>query len=163
MEISRNQPCPCGSGKKYKRCCSGKDRMSAARARSERLLVPGFGPLPARARADEEALDMASDGFEARERRVGMANAMMRFAEPLLKEAGDNPASQEKALTLAGVFWNMAIVDDGDYRAEFLSVLMGPEGPCTTEEDRQYLREMAERMILRHKEMFPGLHRIRVH
>ncbi len=82
MEISRNQPCPCGSGKKYKRCCSGKDRMSAARARSERLLVPGFGPLPARARADEEALDMASDGFEARERRGGGGEGQMGVAGP---------------------------------------------------------------------------------
>ena len=23
-KIGRNDPCPCGSGKKYKRCCSGK-------------------------------------------------------------------------------------------------------------------------------------------
>ncbi len=23
-KISRNDPCPCGSGKKYKRCCEGK-------------------------------------------------------------------------------------------------------------------------------------------
>lgn len=23
--VSRNAPCPCGSGKKYKRCCLGKD------------------------------------------------------------------------------------------------------------------------------------------
>jgi len=23
-KIGRNQPCPCGSGKKYKRCCAGK-------------------------------------------------------------------------------------------------------------------------------------------
>jgi uncharacterized protein YecA (UPF0149 family) len=22
-KIGRNQPCPCGSGKKYKRCCGG--------------------------------------------------------------------------------------------------------------------------------------------
>lgn len=22
--VSRNSPCPCGSGKKYKRCCEGK-------------------------------------------------------------------------------------------------------------------------------------------
>jgi hypothetical protein len=26
MEISRNQLCPCGSGKKYKRCCMGKEK-----------------------------------------------------------------------------------------------------------------------------------------
>lgn len=25
MKIGRNDPCPCGSGKKYKKCCLGKD------------------------------------------------------------------------------------------------------------------------------------------
>jgi hypothetical protein len=24
MNIGRNDPCPCGSGKKYKKCCEGK-------------------------------------------------------------------------------------------------------------------------------------------
>ena len=24
-KLSRNAPCPCGSGKKYKHCCHGKD------------------------------------------------------------------------------------------------------------------------------------------
>ncbi|HHX32016.1 MAG TPA: SEC-C domain-containing protein, partial [Bacteroidales bacterium] len=26
-KIGRNDPCPCGSGKKYKKCCLGKDEM----------------------------------------------------------------------------------------------------------------------------------------
>jgi len=26
MTIGRNDPCPCGSGKKYKRCCSEKQQ-----------------------------------------------------------------------------------------------------------------------------------------
>ena len=30
MGIGRNEPCPCGSGKKYKKCCLGKERQSAA-------------------------------------------------------------------------------------------------------------------------------------
>jgi len=25
-KIGRNEPCPCGSGKKYKKCCINKDR-----------------------------------------------------------------------------------------------------------------------------------------
>ncbi|MGA2149698.1 MAG: SEC-C metal-binding domain-containing protein [Bryobacteraceae bacterium] len=29
-KIGRNQPCPCGSGKKYKRCCLGKPLTAAA-------------------------------------------------------------------------------------------------------------------------------------
>lgn len=27
-KIGRNSPCPCGSGKKYKKCCMGKDKIS---------------------------------------------------------------------------------------------------------------------------------------
>ena len=29
-KIGRNEPCPCGSGKKYKRCCLGKPQATAA-------------------------------------------------------------------------------------------------------------------------------------
>jgi hypothetical protein len=25
-KVGRNDPCPCGSGKKYKRCCEARDR-----------------------------------------------------------------------------------------------------------------------------------------
>jgi SEC-C motif-containing protein len=29
-KIGRNDPCPCGSGKKYKHCCLGKSSAAAA-------------------------------------------------------------------------------------------------------------------------------------
>jgi len=29
MKVGRNQPCPCGSGKKYKKCCRIKEKMSS--------------------------------------------------------------------------------------------------------------------------------------
>jgi hypothetical protein len=29
MKIGRNDPCPCGSGKKYKKCCWEKDEAAA--------------------------------------------------------------------------------------------------------------------------------------
>ena len=31
-KIGRNDPCPCGSGKKYKRCCMDRDRRGAGEA-----------------------------------------------------------------------------------------------------------------------------------
>jgi len=31
--IGRNDPCPCGSGKKYKQCCLAKDEAKAREAR----------------------------------------------------------------------------------------------------------------------------------
>ena len=30
-QVGRNEPCPCGSGKKYKQCCLEKDEASRAR------------------------------------------------------------------------------------------------------------------------------------
>jgi len=38
MKVGRNDPCPCGSGRKYKHCCYDKDlekRQEAARAAAE--------------------------------------------------------------------------------------------------------------------------------
>ena|ERR1051326_4089562 len=37
--IDRNAPCPCGSGKKYKKCCAWKDATAAAAARIASLPV----------------------------------------------------------------------------------------------------------------------------
>ncbi len=34
-KAGRNDPCPCGSGKKYKKCCEGKQQS----ARSSRAMV----------------------------------------------------------------------------------------------------------------------------
>jgi hypothetical protein len=31
----RNEPCDCGSGRKYKQCCLAKDEAAAAKARAE--------------------------------------------------------------------------------------------------------------------------------
>jgi hypothetical protein len=31
--VGRNEPCPCGSGRKYKHCCLGKDEVAAREAR----------------------------------------------------------------------------------------------------------------------------------
>ena len=34
-KIGRNEPCPCGSGKKYKKCCFGKDDVTTAERERE--------------------------------------------------------------------------------------------------------------------------------
>ena len=40
-DVGRNDPCPCGSGKKFKRCCLGKDSPASAFTRSERQAALG--------------------------------------------------------------------------------------------------------------------------
>jgi hypothetical protein len=51
MSVGRNDPCPCGSGKKYKKCCLAKDEAAARqayaqRAEAQREIVQSFAPLP---------------------------------------------------------------------------------------------------------------------
>src|SRR5215510_13414185 len=60
-KLSRNDPCPCGSGKKYKRCCLNKDSsdMTQLASTSPDLLRPaalrlaGSSHVPAIACDDE--------------------------------------------------------------------------------------------------------------
>ena len=37
MRIGRNQPCPCGSGAKYKKCCLNKKPEPKPKARAKKL------------------------------------------------------------------------------------------------------------------------------
>jgi hypothetical protein len=38
--IGRNEPCPCGSGKKYKKCCYDKDRQRLLESSAVAGLTP---------------------------------------------------------------------------------------------------------------------------
>lgn len=40
MSVARNAACPCGSGKKYKKCCLGND-SSDVLARNQRAMILG--------------------------------------------------------------------------------------------------------------------------
>ena len=44
--IGRNDPCPCGSGKKYKHCCLAADEQRAAMRRSQAPAADSPDPLP---------------------------------------------------------------------------------------------------------------------
>jgi tetratricopeptide (TPR) repeat protein len=54
--IGRNDPCPCGSGKKYKKCCEGKASTPARSPGPLSPLAPPQGPF------DEDNLDELSNG-----------------------------------------------------------------------------------------------------
>ena len=43
VEIGRNEPCPCGSGKKFKKCCLGKDEDALIAPVGARSSVPAVG------------------------------------------------------------------------------------------------------------------------
>lgn len=62
-KIGRNDPCPCGTGQKYKRCCLPRDEAAAAAARAATRAHETDGVAPATViGADEDGLDAASNG-----------------------------------------------------------------------------------------------------
>jgi len=62
-KVGRNQPCPCGSGKKYKHCCLSQDRASGAQAGRQAPQRPPNG-LP------EYGLFFAEDDLDKLSNRV---------------------------------------------------------------------------------------------
>jgi hypothetical protein len=55
-KVGRNEPCPCGSGKKYKKCCEPRDQ-ELSREQSRRAATESFAAI---ARALAEDMELAS-------------------------------------------------------------------------------------------------------
>jgi tetratricopeptide (TPR) repeat protein len=129
----RNDPCPCGSGKKYKQCCNVKDQVEQAKAQQAmedmRIELGGLRP----------------------------AEAMVRFARPLLSLA-QNEASLKTFMNLAQVCWNLSLMPPSERQQALETAVDGlkldPQGSALQ-------RTMLEMMIERHEQLFPLMHRTR--
>lgn len=136
-KIGRNDPCPCGSGRKFKKCCEAKFE---AEARSNRSLQDRPSPSGARV--------MRSDG---------PAQRMQDFAQPLLEATDGSREQLEHALRVGMLFWNLAIMQDEGEREKMLDEMTSK---VTSDENRrQDFRLIARQMVERHRRMFPELHR----
>ena len=80
-DIGRNELCPCGSGKKYKRCCLQKKTSAAAETSAPsfswmddeglHLMEPGIPPSP-------EQLKKMTEEYQRRIRKSPMWDEMVR-------------------------------------------------------------------------------------
>jgi len=151
-KVGRNDPCLCGSGKKYKRCCIDSvewlDGRRVVERNGERMVVsPGV--------TDAE-LASADAFFAAKAVGRGPAAGMADFAAPLL-DASDGSAEQvQRALDMAMAFWNLAIIEDDAQRTRVLSDIATKL--FDTEDERARFRSLAAEMIERHRTMFPEMH-----
>jgi tetratricopeptide (TPR) repeat protein len=82
-KIGRNDPCPCGSGKKYKQCCLAKDEAAARAAR------------PAPPVASKPRLPTMADYFQGADHEEELTKASN--AVVALIRAGDLDAAEEAA------------------------------------------------------------------
>lgn len=76
MHVGRNDPCPCGSGKKYKKCCLPKDQEKQAASAARGYVPYRAGRQPPR---------------KAAERATTQAGPDTGPETPWLEDAGDSP------------------------------------------------------------------------
>lgn len=96
-KVGRNQPCPCGSGKKYKQCCLAADEAAAEAARDEQRRnappPPVRGPVPRWGPAVDDGYDrldkMSNDTVDLI--HDGKLDEAERMCHRLLDEFPDLP------------------------------------------------------------------------
>ena len=136
-KIGRNDPCPCGSGKKYKQCCA-----------SSRTDL--FEPEP---KGHDGAVERAIDWLMNKHRKaVSVAIAEMLF-DGLSPEEEDALKAQDldtwNSIQLNATEWLLAegeILVHGEPRP-VSGCLLGQGGPLFTVDQRSWITQLAERPL----------------
>ena len=137
MEPSRNDPCPCGSGKKYKHCC--------LRANEAAVLEDSDGHDGAAARA--------IDWLTAHHRKA-MRVAFDQLHHELLTEEDAGKLGQLDGETMNSIQINLTewVLAEGHIlvkgiRRRVSDYLTGPDGPLLAAGQRKWLQQMAQRSL----------------
>ena len=137
-KIGRNEPCPCGSGKKYKHC-HGRAAGSAAAA----------APNDSFAGAVERVLTWLTQ----RHRKAMRAAFDELLLDELWPEDGPDPEDVDRD-TLQMVFLNLQewLLGEGDIEVagELRSIndyVLGPRGPALSPIQRDYIRQLSSKPL----------------
>jgi hypothetical protein len=148
-KVGRNDPCPCGSGKKYKKCCLDADEAARPRVAEANGDPPHVGNG-----VSDDPFKMARQFFREKDASRGPAQQMADYAKPILDATDGSLDSTKAALNMAMLLWNLAITRDEAKREETLADMM----LRLDEADRAEFDRTARMMIDRHREMFPEMH-----
>jgi hypothetical protein len=154
MKISRNDPCPCGSGKKYKRCHLAKDEALALE-QGPRIVERAGEKFMVSDGVRDDDLEAAAEYFERRDQRAGPAQQMVEFVQPLLDKTDGSEEQMNKVFALGMLCWNIAILPEAKRED---AILAAAGNAANTEEGGEAFRDMVEFMVERHEELFPELH-----
>ncbi|EXI92390.1 MAG: SWIM/SEC-C metal-binding motif protein, family [Candidatus Accumulibacter sp. BA-94] len=137
FKIGRNDPCPCGSGKKYKQCCANSPAQFVEPERK------------GHAGAVERAIDWLMNKHR---KAVSVALAEMLFDE-LSPEEEDALKAQDletwNSIQLNATEWLLAegeILVHGEPKP-VSEYLLGPGGPLFTVGQRRWIAQLAERPL----------------
>jgi len=133
-KIGRNDPCPCGSGKKFKQCCLPKaDEATIAK------------------KGHEGAVERAVDWLMTRHRKAVTSAIDEMLFDGLSNEEQDTLESLDaetwQSIQLNATEWLIAegqILIKGEYRS-VVDALLGIGGPLFTVDQRRWIEQLSER------------------
>jgi hypothetical protein len=136
QKIGRNEPCPCGSGKKYKKCCLAKEQGKANRLRDESTVA-------------KTALDWLGGSFPD-----GVMTAVQTCLYAGLKKAEkqalDELAPEKKELLTINIGeWLLtdAKIPVQDHAEPVRELLLGQDGPAFSDAGRSWLSALGQRSL----------------
>lgn len=136
QKIGRNEPCPCGSGKKYKKCCLAKEQERTIRMRDESTVAT-------------RALDWLGSHFPEGLRHAVQSGyyAGLKKAE---KQALDGlTVDKHELLTINIGEWLLtdAKIPVNDDVKSVQELIWGQDGPALSEVGRQWLSNLGKRPL----------------
>jgi len=148
QKVQRNDPCPCGSGKKYKKCCLLKEHdHAAARADRRNAVQKALGWLSQRHRSeiDDWVEKVWLVGIDAAE-RAGIASA-----DPRIRSIHD--INLLEFLIAEGSFES----EEGEGTSP-LQLILASDELALDDNQRNYLQQLAERplQLYRVSDVVPG-------
>ena len=142
QKIGRNAPCPCGSGKKYKKCCLAEDEASKQGSAAEH---PTAGGGVARAlswlseRYHVESIEALEQDYYG---------ALSEDARQAIEELPDDLYEMQRINAFEWLIAEGTLAPDNeDERAEpirFVDLVLWENGPLLDVEDREYLSRLGE-------------------
>lgn len=137
QKVGRNDPCPCGSGKKYKKCCAMSDAVENERERKNH----------------DGAVPRALDWLSTRHRKAFETAIEETLFEGLSDEEYDTLVSLDQrtkeAIHINVTEWVLAegYIPVNDEYKRVAEILLGPGGPLFTVDQRNWLEQLAERPL----------------
>lgn len=135
-KTGRNEPCPCGSGKKYKKCCLEKDQAAASRKREASNTAP--------AALDWLAAKYPEQVREAIEERY--YGGLKKAEKAELDSLGEK---EQELLSVNIGEWLLtdAVLMTGENPTPVKRLLQDPAGPPLSAGGRQWLSRLAEHSL----------------
>ncbi len=141
-QIGRNAPCPCGSGKKYKKCCLAEDEQSAQASRAEQ---------PAGRGGVARALSWLSERYHV-ERLNALEqdyySALTEDAREAIEELPDDLYEMQRINAFEWLIAEGTLVPDDEHESaepiRFVDLVLSENGPLLDVESREYLSRLGE-------------------